>query len=221
MDNHRELLADYERLMGQSVSPASARMEVLTCQTEVQAALRALQTEVSCEYCAIDLLPLVAVASPQTPHRQIYTKNLLTSSGLVSLAGWQYRLISELPLRLALSDGVALVMLSPAGQETAAVVRVPTVITALQHYFDLLWCQATPLDSAEGKQLTRMQRLIVGMLLSGLGDDAIARSLGVSARSVRRQVASLEQLAGVSSRFALGAAAVRLGWLDTGGDAGR
>ncbi|GIH05572.1 hypothetical protein Rhe02_36390 [Rhizocola hellebori] len=218
MDSHRELLADYERLIGQSVSPASAQLEVLTCETEVLAALRGLQAQSSCDYCAVDLLPLVAVTRPRAPHRQIYTKNLLSSSGLVFLAGWQYKLIGELPLRMALCDGVAVVMLSPAGYEMAAVIRVPTVITALRHYFDLLWRQATPLDGEEGRQLTRTQRLIVGMLLSGLGDETIARSLGVSTRSVRRHVASLELLAGVSSRFALGAASVRLGWLDGRGD---
>jgi DNA-binding CsgD family transcriptional regulator len=221
MDSHRELLTDYERLIGQSVSPASGQLELLTCETDVLAALRGLQAEVSCEYCAIDLLPLVAVARPKSPHRQIYTKNLLSSSGLVFLAGWQYKLIGELPLRMALCDGAALVMLSPSGHETAAMIRMPTLITALRHYFDLLWCQATALDGEEGKQLTRIQRLIVGMLLSGLGDEAIARSLGVSTRSVRRHVASLELLAGVSSRFALGAAAVRLGWVDPRGDAVR
>jgi DNA-binding CsgD family transcriptional regulator len=218
MDSHRRLLADYERLMSQEVTWTSTRLEFLTCEADILAALGALQAEASGEYRAIDLLPSQPVQRPQVPHRLIYTKNLLSGNGLVLLDGWQYRVMEDLPLRMALSDATALIMLSSAGQ--AAVVRVPAVTTALRHYFDLLWRQAAPLDGGEG-QLTKTQRLILGMLLSGLGDDAIARSLGVSSRSVRRQVAALELLAGVSSRFALGAAAVRRGWIDPGGDAVR
>jgi DNA-binding CsgD family transcriptional regulator len=219
MESHRRLLADFERLTGQEVTGASTDTEVLTRETDILAVLGALQAEASGEYRAVDLLPPAPVPSPPSPHRLIYTTNLLSGRGLVIVDGWQYRMMSDLPLRMALSDRTALIMPSPAAQ--AAVVRVPAVITALQHYFDLLWRQATPLDGTESQPLTKTQRLILGMLLSGLGDEAIARSLNVSSRSVRRQVAALELLAGVSSRFALGAAAVRLGWVDAGGDAVR
>jgi DNA-binding NarL/FixJ family response regulator len=54
----------------------------------------------------------------------------------------------------------------------------------------------------------------MNLMLRGLTDVSVSKVLGISTRSVRRQVAALEERAGVASRFALGATAMRLGWLD-------
>jgi DNA-binding CsgD family transcriptional regulator len=215
MDSNRRLIEDYERLMSLGMTRAPGQVEILACAADIPAALDTLRAEATGEYRAIDLLPPAPEARPRTPHRLIYTENLLSERGVGGLDGWQCRMTGDLPLRLAISDRAALIVL-PAN-DSATVLRLPAVIAALRHYFDLLWCQAVPLDGAESRQLTKAQRLILSMLLSGMGDEAIARCLTVSSRSVRRQVASLELLAGVSSRFALGAAAVALGWVDPGG----
>ncbi|WP_165945224.1 hypothetical protein [Micromonospora sp. KC723] len=52
------------------------------------------------------------------------------------------------------------------------------------------------------------------MLASGAKDDAIARSLGVSARAVTRTVGELTTVLGAGSRFQAGVRAAKLGWLD-------
>lgn len=55
--------------------------------------------------------------------------------------------------------------------------------------------------------LTPRQRQVVALMSAGLGDDAIADSLGVSVRTVRSEVAVLLDALGVRTRFA---AAIRL-----------
>ncbi len=102
-----------------------------------------------------------------------------------------------------------------AGGGTAVVVRTPALVAVCVRYFDLLWERAEPVaDAAEpgAAPLSRSQQSILTMLLAGLPDETIARCLDISARSVRRQVAALEERAGAPSRFALGVWAVRNGW---------
>ena len=51
------------------------------------------------------------------------------------------------------------------------------------------------------------------MLAAGDKDEAIARKLRISPRTVRRVISSLMIECGADSRFQLAIAAVRLGWL--------
>ncbi|MCP9963343.1 LuxR C-terminal-related transcriptional regulator [Streptomyces somaliensis] len=52
------------------------------------------------------------------------------------------------------------------------------------------------------------------LLAAGAKDEAIARRLGCSERTLRRLLASLVAKLGADSRFAAGVQAVRLGLLD-------
>ncbi|KPM53115.1 LuxR family transcriptional regulator [Frankia sp. CcI49] len=63
----------------------------------------------------------------------------------------------------------------------------------------------------------RRQRALLRLLDMGLDDSRAARELGVSDRTVKRDVAELCQRFGVLSRFQLGAAAARSGYLSRGG----
>ena len=54
---------------------------------------------------------------------------------------------------------------------------------------------------------------MLAMLAAGLKDEAIARYLGVSLRTVRRRVATLMEELGAHTRFQLGSAAERRGLL--------
>jgi DNA-binding NarL/FixJ family response regulator len=70
-------------------------------------------------------------------------------------------------------------------------------------------------ESPEGDwHLTGRHRELVRMLGGGLTDEAMARKLGVSERTVRRLVSELTERLGAASRFQAGVCAVRLGWLD-------
>lgn len=51
------------------------------------------------------------------------------------------------------------------------------------------------------------------MLSAGMTDAAIARTLGVSPRTVARRVGALQDRLGARSRFQLAALAAQRGWL--------
>lgn len=63
------------------------------------------------------------------------------------------------------------------------------------------------------RPVTQMRHAILSMLAVGSKDEAIARKLEVSTRTVRRAVAAMMEECGAENRFQLAVAAVRLGWL--------
>lgn len=81
------------------------------------------------------------------------------------------------------------------------VVRDPLVVRLFCAYFDVGWRHAAPVPT--GRDRTADTRL-VELLELGMKDEAIARYLGVSLRTVRRRVASLMSVNGVDTRFQLG-----------------
>jgi DNA-binding NarL/FixJ family response regulator len=51
------------------------------------------------------------------------------------------------------------------------------------------------------------------LLVSGLKDEAIARQLGWSLRTMRRRTSRLHELLGADNRFQAGVNAARRGWI--------
>ncbi|HET9021969.1 MAG TPA: hypothetical protein VFN34_08785 [Ornithinibacter sp.] len=88
-----------------------------------------------------------------------------------------------------------------------AVIRDPLVVRLYTAYFDIAWKHAIPAP-AVGRDSTGDPKL-VELLELGLKDEAIARYLGVSLRTVRRRVAHLMAVNGVDTRFQLGWALAR------------
>jgi DNA-binding CsgD family transcriptional regulator len=230
LDDHDALLADYERLArmarasGRGEHVASPYLETLASSARVQAVQRDLQCGALDDYRALEMpwLAPPSAAPAGMRRRLLCTAALLPTAvpAAVSFAGTgeECRVLDPAPIRLIVADDLALVLLTATGTGAAVLVRAPVVVAALSDYFDLLWDRATPVGgpamaSNGARPLPRSERVLLGMLMAGLTDAAIARNLGISARTVRRQVAALEERAGVSTRFALGAAAVRLGWV--------
>jgi hypothetical protein len=81
------------------------------------------------------------------------------------------------------------------------VIRDPLVVRLYLGYFDLVWRHAAPVPT--GRDRTADTKL-VELLELGMKDEAIARYLGVSLRTVRRRVAGLMTVNGVDTRFQLG-----------------
>ncbi|MGG5257723.1 helix-turn-helix transcriptional regulator [Phycicoccus avicenniae] len=78
--------------------------------------------------------------------------------------------------------------------------RDPLVVRLYTAYFDLAWRHAMPVPGPGEDGDPRL----VELLELGLKDEAIARHLGVSLRTVRRRVARLMTVNGVDTRFQLG-----------------
>ena len=122
-----------------------------------------------------------------------------------------------LPVRVVIYDAeFAVVTSDPANFSRGAIVlNTPGAITALQALFDLLWEAGDDLPSppASENALRPEERELLQLLSRGLKDEAIARSLGISIRTVRRMINVLSNRVDATSRFELGARAVERGWL--------
>jgi DNA-binding CsgD family transcriptional regulator len=129
--------------------------------------------------------------------------------------GQQARILAELPMKMQLADeNCVLLPLTPTGTGGAVLVHAQPVVRALREYFEMLWDRAVPygcVGAATG--LTGRQRGVLNLLAQGLTDDAIAKQLGCSTKTIGREAATIANRLGAASRFAAGAAAQRRGWL--------
>ncbi|QIM22685.1 hypothetical protein G7075_18630 [Phycicoccus sp. HDW14] len=83
--------------------------------------------------------------------------------------------------------------------------RDPLVVRLYSAYFDLAWRHAVPVPGPrDAGDAGDADPRLVDLLELGLKDEAIARHLGVSLRTVRRRVARLMSVNGVDTRFQLG-----------------
>jgi DNA-binding NarL/FixJ family response regulator len=143
----------------------------------------------------------------------------------VAAEGADIRIASQLPTRLTLIDRAVAVV--PAEQEapagSALVITGTGVIGALAAFFEQAWASARPLRlhddevpvvfAAGEQQPSTNDRQLLRLLSLGLKDEAVARHLGVSVRTTRRQIADLLLRLEASSRFQAGIQAARRGWL--------
>jgi DNA-binding CsgD family transcriptional regulator len=115
--------------------------------------------------------------------------------------------------RIAIFDRkVALVPIDPHDHfRGCLIVRAPAVISGLLSLYHEVVARATRLEIPPEIGSTRHDVLV--MLAAGDKDEAIARRLNVSPRTVRRAISTLMIECGADSRFQLAIAAVRLGWL--------
>lgn len=130
-------------------------------------------------------------------------------------AGEDARVHGDVPLKLAIADRAeALLPLSGDGVvDSALVVRAPTVVAALVRLFELLWAQAWPLpvwdrDAAPGPAQP-IDHELLALLATGIKDEAIARDLGISVRTLGRRIGRLLNSLGVRTRFQAGLQAGR------------
>ncbi|SDU62352.1 DNA-binding response regulator, NarL/FixJ family, contains REC and HTH domains [Jiangella alkaliphila] len=226
-------------LVAQMQSPTRYRpenlVEVVVGQPAIAARYAQLQSGTERELLVLDRPPYVAeVAESDSRERQllrsqvdvrvIYAPESLALPGGVDVAlaaaeaGERSRVHPQVPIKLAVSDrSIALLPLAMDQlRGSALVVRESALVEALAQLFHLLWDQAMPLvpstaeGRAEGGADRDVDRRLLTMLAAGLKDDAIARQLGVSSRTVGRRVAELMARLGARTRFEAGVRAQRL-----------
>ncbi|HEX6148433.1 helix-turn-helix transcriptional regulator [Nocardioides sp.] len=131
--------------------------------------------------------------------------------------GEHVRLLPELPTRMFIIGTTHVVLPEPLGfvDEPRSLVRQPGLVQALTLWFELLWERASPLPEAGRPSTDRAERdrFLLQQLARGARDEQIARTLGLSLRTVRRRVADLMADLGADSRFQAGVEAARRGWL--------
>jgi len=237
---HHELTKQHDRLLQGYVAAAemhqlqlhdrrseqvpSVLAQVLTDADELTARWTTSIHTVQCTYRSIltDDGPPGALPSPLNGQcsgmkfRELCTPEYLAAHGvhLAINAGVEVRTVRTLPARMAIvDDHFALVGLAGGGSTGALLVRSAPLVAALTQYYDQLWESATPVVPTQTKGIGETEREVLRLLVHGLKDEAIARHLQISVRTVRRHISAIMDFVDAPTRFAAGAAAYRLGLL--------
>lgn len=147
---------------------------------------------------------------------QLVDEDIYSAFFEIYKAGDDVRCRSDLPTSMIIWDGFAAALpLDQADKGRGAMfVHDPTIIDILIRVFDHYWHEATQLFEPEsGPPGADRRSAVLKLLAAGATDAAIARSLGVGMRTVRRDVSDLRAQLGVNSRTEVVAAAIRRGWL--------
>lgn len=207
-------------------------LEIVFGRQAVAARFHQLQQVAQHELLVLDRPPYAQ--DPQQPNpgehdllgrgvrcRGIYAPEALEIPGALDLlraavaAGEEARTCANVPIKLAIADRV-MAILPFTGEhasmvDSALVVYASTVLDALVRLFDLLWATAVPVLPEETS--SNPDEDLLALLTAGLKDEAIARQLGVSLRTVHRRTSQLLDRLGARTRFQAGLRAGQLGLL--------
>jgi transcription initiation factor IIE alpha subunit len=224
-----ELSATFES--AQRARERSGAVEVVQGAQELARWFVRLHHEVREEMLVLDRPPYaLAPTNPLEPPslgqqvtwRAVYSPEALEQPGALEEvlalgeAGEQGRVLPGLPIKLAVADRrIAVMPLSlDLDASPVAVIRESTLLEALVDLFERYWEAAVPIGSGTDTtpRATDHQELVT-LLAAGLKDDAIARQLGFSPRTMRRRIQALTHDLAADNRFQAGVQAVRRGWL--------
>ncbi|MEV6233419.1 helix-turn-helix transcriptional regulator [Saccharopolyspora shandongensis] len=100
------------------------------------------------------------------------------------------------------------------GLDGSLVVHASGLLNALSGLFETLWTLAMPVSAeTEQDQLSDRDRSIIMLMAAGATDEAIARRLHLSRRTVVRRIAALLDQLGATTRFQAGVQAAKRGLL--------
>ncbi|MFI6678526.1 LuxR C-terminal-related transcriptional regulator [Kribbella sp. NPDC050470] len=157
--------------------------------------------------------------------RTVYLQSMTASKQALDYAAAMHRLGGEvratptLPMRLLIFDQeIAIMPMDPENPTAGAVIhRSPAVVSVALALFDSYWSRATelfaPEDRDDNTPLTPHEAEVLRLLAGGAKDEQVARLLGISLRTARRITANLSERLDAASRFELGVAAAKRGWV--------
>jgi DNA-binding CsgD family transcriptional regulator len=142
--------------------------------------------------------------------------------------GGELRLTSRLPTKLVVFDRTAALLPLRADLPAAGslVVHSPALVTVLAALFETVWEQAAPasLETRHDRPVPESRlpaarfdertREILRLMATGMKDDAIARVLGLSRRTVQKHVSDAGAALGAKTRFQIGLLAAERGLLE-------
>ncbi|WP_097237239.1 MULTISPECIES: helix-turn-helix transcriptional regulator [unclassified Streptomyces] len=219
---------------GPATADAQERTELLPDASAVFARLLELTAAARSEVLTFDSAPAPSGAAPAVgralgldpldpgtrvrtvyPEAVLFDEDWLGRARAAAGAGAEVRLVPDLPLSMTLVDGhTAVLTHDPSGTGGGLIVRQPAVLLALTSLFETRWQQGRRLESTRREDgRTPAELAVLRALATGAKDDAVARQLGTSVRTVRRIVHALMEQAGTGSRFEFGAYAASRGWV--------
>lgn len=206
-------------------------VELLTGPDALGQSFVRLQHEAQEEILVLDRPPYaLAATNPVEPVRlargvrvrAIYAPEALEIPGALTevrelaASGEDGRVMPGLMIKLAIADRrVGLLPLSlDIDRANVMVVHESTLLDGLLDLFEFYWRRSLPLVGApHDPPVTAEDQTILTLLASGLKDDAIARQLGISTRTMRRRMHELLESIGAQNRFQAGILATRNGWM--------
>ncbi|MGA4849817.1 LuxR C-terminal-related transcriptional regulator [Streptomyces sp. G5(2025)] len=196
-------------LDGADAVPALLERAVRACHSEL------LTVQPTGERGPYDL-PDPALVPAGVTHRALYPHAARTHAAQwrrlqdIEQAGGRVRTLHQLTGRLIVCDRAVAYLLGRGAVE----IRHPAVVAHLAEVFDDTWERARPVAEPDTARTTartqdprivgEVRRAVMSLLVSGLTDEAIARRLGVSRRTVAGHVAAISQDLGSRSRAQLG-----------------
>ncbi|MFF1376354.1 LuxR C-terminal-related transcriptional regulator [Streptomyces sp. NPDC058308] len=196
---------------GADAVPALLEQAVRECRSELRTA------QPTGERGPYDLTE-PALVPAGVAHRALYPHAARTHAAQwrqiqdVERAGGRVRTLHQLTGRLIICDRATayLAHRDGTGHRGAVEIRHPAVVAHLAAAFDDAWERARPVaEPAAGRSrepliVDEVRRAVMRQLVAGHTDDAIARRLGVSRRTVAGHVATISRDLGSRSRAQLG-----------------
>lgn len=155
----------------------------------------------------------------RTVYHQAVYQNPALFAGMTRMVdlGEEARVLADLPVKLIVGDDhTALLVPDPdgAGADGSLVVHASGLLTALTGVFETLWTFGVPISASGHREaLSEQDRSIVSLMAAGATDEAIARRLQLSRRTVVRRITALLDRLGATTRFQAGVQAAHRGWL--------
>lgn len=233
LDAVRASLASFaaDHVVGRSRSWGEAPFELLSDAESfvaVEDLHRSTQGEVLCSHQVINIdvssPPYVELLERQLaagrPMRALYPRDVVDDPRRLAYvrhwagAGEEVRITHRSVPYLAVFGHQVAIVAAGSGRGTSEgriLVRAPALVSLVIDLFERYWERSVPLRSTP-VGLGRNERIeILEGLMLGAKDEALARQLGVSLRTVRRRVADLMDELGATTRFQAGMEAVRRG----------
>ncbi|MFD0260860.1 helix-turn-helix domain-containing protein [Kitasatospora indigofera] len=154
-------------------------------------------------------------------YRTVYDRLSLSEPGQIERAhelargGEQARVYDGVPMKLLITDGSgALVPFAVHGTRRSVVLDRSPLLDGLLTLFELLWECAAPLWPARGvRGLDPTDERLLGLASAGHTDESMARTTGMSKRTVERRMRVLMDSLDARTRFQAGLQAGRRGLL--------
>ncbi|MFJ2841719.1 helix-turn-helix transcriptional regulator [Streptomyces griseofuscus] len=159
-------------------------------------------------------------------YRVVYSKSAVQNHAYYAAnikaciaAGEQARVLPTVPVKLTIFDRrLAIVSMSFVEAEvnnSLLLVSPSSLLSALTGLFETSWRSAFPMHFSDRvpSALRPIHVRMLELLGAGVSDETIAELLGISRRTLSRNLEQLSQRAGTVTRFQLALYAVRNGWI--------
>lgn len=153
--------------------------------------------------------------------RAVYERSLLDIPGTLDVlrrevaAGMEVRIAPSLPLEMCIVDRRVSLLPLDSCANRVVLIRSEVVAAAHMMLFEQAWKQAVPFGTASAvpDTMTATERAVLTVVAAGMKDEAAARQLRMSTRTLRRHLTALEASFGVDNRVSLAVAAAKQGLL--------